>query len=350
MAGKVIVEDGLSIVQNRGVGQYTLGIIKMLEALGYNVIAPRKYLLEKIENSILRRVLYFLWLNTFFVVKLLFSKNVKSVIFTSTIVPFIRVKNIEYISVLHDILSIKYPEYRTKIQNFHANLATFTAKYFANKIITVSEFSKNEIISNCKINPDKIYIVYSSFSTNLSPESSDSNILKKIGVDNKKYTLSVATLYKHKNTQVLINAFSKISDKYPDIKLVLSGSIKGNCNLQINSKNIIFTGFVSNEDLCNLYKNALIYIFPSLYEGFGTPNIDAQRFGVPVICSDIPVFHETCGNSVYYCKPDEQGFADAICNLLNKPDLQKELIQKGNENYKHYSLENIKNQLKEVLC
>lgn len=347
---KIIIEDGLSVSQNKGVGQYTLGMYEILKSLNFDVIMDRKIFLEKIQNAIIRRIFYLIWLNTVFILKLLFTKNVEYILYTSTLVPIIKLPHIKYISVLHDILSTVHPECRTPIQNFHANLATLSATKFADKIITVSNFSKQEIIKYFKVTPQLISVVNSSYSTNLPDEkSAKQNILKDLGLKHKSYILSVATTNKHKNTQVLIEAFYKIADIYPDIKLVLVGQT-GNYNLNINHKNIIFTGFVTNENLVELYKNALIYAFPSLYEGFGTPNVDAQRFKLPVICSDIPVFREICkNNSAYFSAPTVKGFSEGLKELLNSEELRISLINKGIENYKLYSLENIKEQLKEAL-
>lgn len=347
--GKIIVEDGLSLGQNRGVGQYTTGIAYMLESLGFDYELKRKLFLEHIKNNTLRRIAYLLWVNTIFILKLIFTPKIDKVIFTSTIVPFIKVGKIEYISVLHDILSTIHPECRTRIQNLHANFSTFCAIHFADKIITVSETSKQEIINYYKVNPSKIFVVYNSHSSLLlNSQKKSTEILEKLKIEAKKYILSVATVYRHKNTQTLINAFEIIADKYPNIKLILVGQ-NGNCALKVKHKNINFAGFVSNDDLSILYKNALIFAFPSLYEGFGIPIIDAQYYNVPVICSDIPVFREVANDAAEYCPPTDSGFSIALEKVLNSDNYREELIEKGNINTKKYFHNIIKNQLYEVI-
>lgn len=342
---KIIIEDGLSIVQNRGVGQYTIGIAQMLENLNYNFEIKRKPFLESVKNNTIRRILYLIWINTIFILRLMFLADIEKIIFTSTIVPFIKVGKIEYISVLHDILSTVHPECRTKIQNLHANFSTFCATHLADKIITVSEFSKQEIIKYHNVDKNKIFVVNSSFSTNLNfTPPIDNQILKKLEINNQKYILSVATSHKHKNTQMLINAFESITDNIPDVKLVLVGQ-QGNCSLQVSHKNVIFAGFVSNEDLSILYKNAFVYCFPSIYEGFGTPCLDAQKFGIPLICSDIPVFKEVAGNGAEFCEPTKEGFARAIEKLINSVELRQIYVGKGIVNSNKYTLDNIQRQL-----
>lgn len=346
---KIIIEDGLSIAQNRGVGQYTLMLVSLLSDLNVEYSLERKYFLENIKNNTLRRILYILWLNTFFVLKLLCSKNVSFVIFPSTMVPFLKIKKIKYISILHDILSKVHPECRTTVQNLHANFAAWTAINYADKIITVSEFSKNEICKYYKINTKNLFVVNCSFSANLTfLKTENKKILEKLNIESKKYILSVGTVHKHKNAQMLIDAFEQIANNYPDIKLVLIGQ-SGNCKLSYNHPNVIFAGFVSNEELNILYQNALLYVFPSIYEGFGIPCIDAQKYEVPLLCSDIPVFREVAGEGANYCEPTRNSFARAIEAILNDENMQKDNIQKGKNNLSKYSKDNIKKQLIEVI-
>ncbi len=110
-------------------------------------------------------------------------------------------------------------------------------------------------------------------------------------------------------------------------------------NTKIQSRhNIVFTGYVNNKKLNNLYKNATSFIYPSIYEGFGIPPLEAQSFGVPVIVSDIEVFREIYGDSVFYINPyDTQNILNGIHKVMNDKDLQSELIEKGYKNINKYS-------------
>lgn len=337
----IIVEDGLSINLNRGVGQYTLSIIKMLKSLGYDVQVPRKTFLDNINITFLRRILYILWLNTFFIISLLFKRKTCIVIFPATITPFLKPFNVTYIAVMHDILHLVYPNTRTKIQRLHDHFAFFTAANFADRIITVSQTTKNELEKRNIIKNKQIDVIYNTHSVSLVESTKETTeILQELNIIKQKYILSVATVHRHKNIQTLINAFSKISQDYPDIKLVLVGN-KGNCTLNINNKNIILSGFVSNDNLKVLYQNALFYVFPSLYEGFGIPLIDAQYFGLPVVCSDIPIFREICGDSALYCTPTEEGIIVGLKSLLDSKNLYNDLQSRGIHNTKRYEISEI---------
>ena len=194
----------------------------------------------------------------------------------------------------------------------------------------------------------EIFVVNSSCTTGLksAKDIDNSIVLSEYNILPEKYILSVATNNKRKNIIALERAFSKISQNYPDIKLVLVGS---NYKQNQNNDNIITTGYISDEKLKVLYKNALIYVFPSVYEGFGTPLIDAQSFGVPVICTDIAVFKEVGTGSVEYFSLQKNDLAEKIIELINDEQKRNELISKGYENIKRFSYENIKKQIYEAL-
>lgn len=347
----IIIEDGLNLYQKTGQGQYTQNIYDILIDMGYQVEMKRKPFMEKIKNSTIKRILYILWINFVFPILVMF-KNADIIIFTNTLTPFYKIPNKKYYPVLHDLWAYKSPETVTKAQNLYTKFVIFSIKNTYNKIITVSETIKNEIIEFFKCSNNDVKVVYNFFSFGKNPvvEMSDDEeleLLNKYKIESKKYILSVATLNKRKNISMLINAFNQINPK--NIKLVLVGkanSEKFNCT----NKNIVFTGYIPDEELKVLYKNALIYAFPSVYEGFGIPIIDAQAFGIPIICSDIPVFKEIAGKGAeYFNNIDNYDFIKTFENLLINIDKRNILIQNGFSNTDRFSLSKIKEQIKNIL-
>ena len=346
MTRKILIEDGLSLKLERGVGQYTKRLYEIL-ALDYSVEMPRKTFLEGINNNVVRRILYILWLNTVFVFKLLFNKDSLICFFPATITPFIKFKEIKYISVIHDIRSIEHPELSTKIQNFHINFANYSAFNFADKILTVSQTMQQSIAKYYELIDVNIYVVYNTFSLKNVLYDESEEILKILKIRSKEYLLFVGGLDKNKNINMTISAFEKIHRSYSNLKLIIVGSI-GNDKIISNNPNIIFTGFISNEDIKVLYKNALIYLFPSIYEGFGIPIIDAQLLEVPGICSDIPVFREIAGDGALFIDLTVDSFVSKLDNLLKDSQLKNLLIMKGKENITRFTEEKIKEQLNSV--
>lgn len=343
---KIILEEECALINKTGIGCYTLALFKVLKNAGFNPkIFKKDFMNIFIKNPYLKFIAYYIWYNTTFLLKLIFSKQNTILIATNFFLPFIKIKKITYIPVIHDLRLIKYPKTSGNLGGaiFRKRL-NHTIKN-ADRIITVSNTVKNEIINQYNYPEDKIYVVY-----NTMDMISDSSIdIAKYNIEKKQYILSVCTLHKHKNIQALIDAFEKISNKYPLLKLVLTGSAGNDSKLKFNNKNIIFTGYLKDAEIHALYSNALLYVFPSLYEGFGIPIIEAQYCGCPVLCSDIPVFKEVAGNSAEFCKPDENDIAEKMQYLINAPARLEALIKLGYENIKRFSNDNITKQLKNII-
>lgn len=333
---KIFIEDGLALYNKTGIGQYTINLAQMLEGLGYEVVMPRKYFLEKIKNVSIKRILYVLWLNLVFPFLLLFS-GCEKIIFSNFLTPLYKIPTKKYYPVVHDLWAVKFPETMSKTKRDYQTWILKVIKNNYYKIITVSNTVKQEIIDYFGCNPDDINVIYNYFSFGENPkinltDEEQMKILKNLGIKSKEYILSVGSLNKRKNIQMLIDAYSSIDT---DKKLVIVGK-KENANLLSENKNIIFTGYVEDEELKVLYKNAMLFVFPSIYEGFGIPLIDAQNFGIPVLCSDIQVFREIGGRSIEYMKLQYEDFVTKLSELESNTEKQKMLVNLGNQNLTKY--------------
>jgi len=239
------------------------------------------------------------------------------------------------IITLHDVAFIRFPQtFNWKFRLFYKLLIPNIIKS-SKYIITVSEFSKKEIMKFYKLRSSEITVVY----------NAPANIFKKIKTTYKdKYILAVSSLNFQKNFYSLIKAFNLLQDK--NIKLYLVGGFNKNfANVELikainSNKNIIFKGRVDDEKLVKLYSNAICFVYPSLYEGFGIPPLEAQACGCPVIVSNVASLPEVCKDSALYCNPyDIDDIKEKIEILVKDENLQKELIKKGFENIKRFSWE-----------
>jgi glycosyltransferase involved in cell wall biosynthesis len=149
-----------------------------------------------------------------------------------------------------------------------------------------------------------------------------------------------------KNLSTLIEAFNKIHCENKNIKLVLAGGKGHNYDTSIDStikkysleKEVLLPGFIDEEDKPALYKLAEIFVFPSLYEGFGIPILEAMVSNLPVIASDIPPHKEIAGNTILFFNPqDFKDLAEKIKLLLENPDLREELARLRQEQVKKFS-------------
>ncbi|MMZ59116.1 Glycogen synthase [compost metagenome] len=201
----------------------------------------------------------------------------------------------------------------------------------------MSEFSKNEIHSVFKYPKNNISVIYNAVSNafhNLNEDFSDTR---------NEYLLAVSSPNFHKNFHGMLSAFETISKKY-DISLKIIGKTAVSFSKQDFSKllsqsdKVEFMGRVDDEELIKLYQNALAFVFPSFYEGFGIPPLEAQSCGCPVISSNTASMPEVLKNSVIYFDPSNiKAIENAMEKIISDPELRKELIKKGNENIKRFS-------------
>ncbi len=217
----------------------------------------------------------------------------------------------------------------------------------AKHILTISEFTKSEIVSLYKTKPEKITVIYPGFDRESFhakiPLTKQQQVRKKYGISGK-YLLYVGTLQPRKNLSHLIEAFALLENQ--SVKLVIGGK-KGWLFDQIFAQaeklnltnRIIFTGFVGAEDLPGLIKGSVAYVLPSLYEGFGMPPVEAQAVGVPVVVSRVSSLPEVVGDSGIYI--DDPHSVESIKVALQRAiSLKKaeriQIIEAGKENSKRF--------------
>ena len=323
----IIIEDGLNLYQKTGQGQYTQNIYDILIDMGYQVEMTRKPFMEKIKNSTVKRILYILWINFVFPILTMF-KNADIIIFTNTLTPFYKIPNKKYYPVLHDLWAYKSPETVTFIQNLYTRIVIASIKNTYEKIITVSETIKQEIVDFFNCSEEDVNVVYNYFSFGEKPVLDYS----------KEEQLKILSKY---NIPMLIDAYNQLDS---DIKLVLVGKASSE-SFNCNNQNIIFTGYLSDDELKVLYNHAFLYVFPSVYEGFGIPIIDAQVFGIPVLCSDIPVFKEIAGNGAEFFELNTLDIVKKIKTLLEDNYKENLLIQNGYNNIQKFLSSQIKKQV-----
>nr|WP_319022597.1 glycosyltransferase family 1 protein [Klebsiella aerogenes] len=247
----------------------------------------------------------------------------------------------------HDITYAKFPNgFSLPFRLIYNTLPRFFLKR-SRFIITVSEFSKKEIKQHYKIDEDKIDVIYNA--VNESFISLD----EKCSVDRTSpYFLAVSSQAYHKNFHGLIESFSNLPlDLGIELKIIggSSTSLKAG-GINNVSNNIKFLGRVSDEELIELYQNASGFIFPSLYEGFGIPPLEAQACGCPVIASNMAVMPEVLQNSVLYFDPlIKNDLCEKIITFMQDPVLRNNLHLEGVKNVKRFSWECSANKLNSII-
>lgn len=247
--------------------------------------------------------------------------------------------------VVHDLAFMLYPEFYDKNTNIFRKKVSYSIK-IADKILADSINTKKDIIKYFSASNDKIKVIYAGVSEEFQTQKNVQEIKKiKIKYNLKKYILSVGTLQPRKNYIKLIEAFCLIKDTYPDLSLVIAGGRGWLCeevfekinNPELKEK-IIITNFINKEELVCLYQAAEVLAFPSIYEGFGIPILEAFASKIPVVCSMISSLPEVAGPAALYFNPHlPKEISQKITEIISKPYLREDLIKKGTERLKEFS-------------
>ncbi len=260
----------------------------------------------------------------------------------------------KFVVTIHDIINSEYkgsssttrslPIYYLKRVGYELSIRQAVNR--SKKIFVPSEFIKTKLIETFDSSDSKIKVTYESaddvfLKSSSALEEKRKRILKSFGLE-KPFLLYVGAAYKHKNLENLFQSLNLITKKI-SLVIVSKKDIFTDRLLKKAKKagvedRLVVTGFVPNEDLAVLYKQAECLVFPSLSEGFGLPGIEAFASGCPVVCSDIPVLREIYADAAYYFDPkDPKNIASKLELIIKNSKLKIELREKGLEQVKKYS-------------
>lgn len=268
--------------------------------------------------------------------------------------PFFTSKKNKYVTVIHDLQAMHYPEYFSKFYIKWMKLSWLNSIKTSNKIIAISNFVKDDIIDKFKLNENqakKIEVISNPIS-NLDDFEEFENISKKYNIKRKEYFYTISSMLPHKNTKTLLYTIKLIKEKYPQLpqKLVVSGiSTKGKFEIQDEikrlgiEKNVILTGYISNKERNTLYKNAKLFLFPSIFEGFGMPPIEALKLGIPTITTTKASIYEVSKGLALYVKDPfkvEEWIEKILC-YFNKDYYFDNEIKNLKNKLNEYDLNNV---------
>lgn len=272
--------------------------------------------------------------------------------FTMTQQPLLYFGNI--VTTTHDLTMMRFirrgdtaaPVYAAKMFLYRTLLKWSHAK--SKKIIVPTNFVAGDLAAYQPSTADKTVVTLEASEPPLSVAASRPGSIQP----KDSYLLYVGTAFPHKNLPRLIEAFDILYRSNPRLKLVLTGKkeihyqeLEQTIASHPSAKNIIITGFVSDEELKWLYHHAKAYIFPSLSEGFGLSPLEAMAHGTPVVSSDATCIPEVCGNAAHYfnaLKP--QDIAEKVTEVLHNPTLAEQLRTNGYVRLKKYSWKHMANQ------
>ncbi|MHB8276106.1 MAG: glycosyltransferase family 4 protein [Candidatus Humimicrobiaceae bacterium] len=370
---KIAIDATIVRKENTGTGFYILNLLNGL----LKVDAKNEYIIF-IDESVARNMLK-IEKNNFKIVNKVFKYKLTRILWQLILLPMILKKKkvdilhsanyvtplyklgFKIIVTIHDLTFILFPEKYTVTKRLFYRLMIPIFVKISDKIIAISNNTKSDILKIFKVTDEKVVVIYATCSENFNSiidENKNLEVLSKYNI-NKAYMLFVGMIEPRKNIISILNAFKEM-DKEIDADLVIVGK-KGWYFKEIedfvieskkfNLKNkIIFTGYVPENEIKSLFQNALFFIFPSFYEGFGLPPLQAMVCGTPVITSNISSLPEVVGDAAIYIDPYKlEELKDAMVYLYKNSEKRKELIKKGFTQCNKFCIEIVAKSLVDVI-
>lgn len=250
---------------------------------------------------------HLIWQNLF-QYHILKKNNINFCFFPVYEMPLYKCKGIKCVTTIHDIQALHYPEYFSKLENIWFKLGWKQAIKNSDKIVAISDYTKKDLERTFK-HKNNIIRIYNPIVLNDDIHIDFETIKKEYNIENNNYYYTISSLHKHKNLITLVNVIEKIVRDKLELpkKLVISGvggpqkeSLIKMIKEKKLEKNIILTKFVSNEERNSLIKNSNIFLFPSMFEGFGMPPIEALMLGTKVITTKYTSLKEVTKNKCFY--------------------------------------------------
>lgn len=251
---------------------------------------------------------------------------------------------------LHDLIWIDYPKlafddfFRQKIVEYYGKIFIKRALTKSDTIVAISEYTKERALKRYNLPAENIHVIHNGFDQTYFDKMGSLKIPEEY--QKRKYIFSIGHTKPFKNIPRVIQAFKQISDEFPEIDLMVVG--RGDYLVKLkklvaehgSQKRVIFTGYLPDEVMIPLFKNALFLVFPSLIEGFGAPLVEAMGLGCPILSSNIPVIEEIAGDVYEKVNPySVDDIARGMRRLLSSKEYRDSLRNKAYERVKLFSWE-----------
>src|SRR4051812_24115674 len=253
---------------------------------------------------------------------------------------------------IHDCIHLRFPQYLpSRLGYAYARAQMWTATQRAARVITVSEASKRDILRYFRVPESRIDVIYNAIDERFwqQPDPEDiARVRERYRLDNP-FVLYAGNIKPHKNLERLIDAFHLLrqNSAMKDVQLLIIGdeiskyaTLRRAVHRHKLHKHVRFFGFVSDQTLAALYRLAAVFVFPSLYEGFGLPPLEAMASGTPVITSNVSSLPEVVGDAALLIDPyDPAAIADAMRLVLSDEAFRLQLRERGLRRARHFSWE-----------
>ena len=273
--------------------------------------------------------------------------------------PLVRCRSVV---TIHDCIHLMFPQYLpSRLALAYARTSIGSAARRATRVLTVSESSKRDILRFVDVPPDKIDVIYNAYDERFAVEPREEDVVRvrERYQLHDEFVLYAGNVKPHKNLERLIQAFDLVRRRGLDhLKLVLIGdeiskyaALRRAVHQHQLHKYVRFLGYLPEETLAVMYRLAGVFVFPSLYEGFGLPPLEAMASGTPVVTSNLSSLPEVAGDAALLVDPyDPTAIADGIELVLTDADLRRDLRRRGLARARQFSWEQSVRRVREIYC
>jgi glycosyltransferase involved in cell wall biosynthesis len=264
------------------------------------------------------------------------------------------------IVTIHDCIHLMFPQYLpNKLAYGYARTFLWTAAHRSSRILTVSEASKRDILRFFDVPPEKVAVIYNAIDERFGiepPEEEVVRVRERFQLHDP-FILYAGNIKPHKNLERLIDAFHRLRGAGLDhVKLLIIGdeiskypTLRRAVHRWKLHKHVRFLGFVPDQTLAVLYRLAGVFVFPSLYEGFGLPPLEAMASGTPVVTSNVSSLPEVAGEAALLIDPyDPESIAEGLRRVLTDPVLKADLVARGLQRAREYSWDRSVRRVREI--
>jgi glycosyltransferase involved in cell wall biosynthesis len=264
------------------------------------------------------------------------------------------------IVTIHDCIHLMFPQYLpNRLGHAYARASLWTAAHKSDRILTVSEASKRDILRFFNVRPEKIVVIPNAIDERFAIEPDEEHIVRtrERYQLNDQFVLYAGNIKPHKNLERLIEAFHRVRVRGLDhLKLLIIGdeifklqTLRRAVHRHKLHTHVRFLGFVPQETLAVLYRLASVFVFPSLYEGFGLPPLEAMASGTPVVTSNVSSLPEVVGDAALLVDPyDPEAIADGMMRALTDDELRADLRRRGFARAQAYSWDRSVRQIHDI--
>ncbi len=270
----------------------------------------------------------------------------------------------KFVVTIHDLTLMFFPGkvrriwLGSKVVQWAYKLTMKSAANNSTKVVAITEFTKRDVMKYLGAKDEDVVVVYEAADEKIKKVTNEkykTEVKKKFGIDRPFYFF-LSNLRVHKNIERMVQAFDKVRDDGVDAQFVIVGKPDPRYPEAVEAvensryrKDIIRPGFVPDEEVAVFYTDALAFVYPTLYEGFGLPGLEAMSCDLPVLASEASCIPEVLGNGVLYFDPyDVHEMADAMKRIYSDKELREKLVLAGRKQFAKYSWEKMGKEIVEV--